>query len=110
MRLKSALKCENEKSGAIRIGPDLHLTILENMDNFHDAKITKTGQSVAPGPAHVQTFDMTMKDSSLQRYKKSGELSQPAGLTKVKNVSICWCKYTKKSGEPSRPSRFKTKT
>ena len=72
MRLKSALKCENEKSGAIRIGPDLHLTILENMSNFHDAKITKTGQSVAPGPAHVQTFDMTMKDSPLQIYKKIG--------------------------------------
>ena len=81
MRLKSALKCENEKSGAIRIGPDLHLTILENMDNFHDAKITKTGQSVAPGPAPVQTFDMTMKDSPLQIYKKSGE---PSRLSRLK--------------------------
>lgn len=98
MRLKSALKCENEKSGAIRIGPDLHLTILENMSNFHDAKITKTGQSVAPGPAHVQTNDITMKDSPLQRYKKSGEPSRLAGLTKVKNVFNMLVQIYKKIG------------
>lgn len=68
------------------------------MSNFHDAKITKTGQSVAPCPAHVQTFDMTMKDSSLQRYKKSGEPSRLAGLTKVKNVSYMLVQIYKKIG------------